>query len=37
MKQPTLAQASAQGSGFEPYRKLTRQNVFLQAMDQLVP
>lgn len=37
MKQPTFAQASAQGSGFEQYRKPTRRDLFLQTMERLIP
>ena len=37
MKQPTLAMAADQGEGFEQHRRATRRDVFLSAMEQIVP
>ena len=37
MKQQTLAVAADQGAGFERYRKPTRRDEFLKAMDMIVP
>ncbi len=37
MKQQTLAMAADQNSVYEQYRKPTRRDVFLAAMEQIVP
>jgi IS5 family transposase len=37
MKQTTLAMAADQGAGFEQYRRPTKRDVFLQAMNEIVP
>ena len=37
MKQQTLAMAADQGDGFERYRRATKRDVFLSAMDEIVP
>jgi IS5 family transposase len=37
MKQQTLAVAADHQSGFEPYRRPTRRDVFLATMEQIVP
>jgi IS5 family transposase len=37
MKQQTLAMAADQNAGFEPYRRPTKRDVFLQTMEQIVP
>jgi IS5 family transposase len=37
MKQQTLATAADQGAGFEQYRRSTKRDVFLAAMNEIVP
>ena len=37
MKQQTLALAADQGAGFERFRRRTKREVFLDAMDAIVP
>ncbi|MFL9899269.1 aldo/keto reductase [Paraburkholderia fungorum] len=37
MQQQTLAMAADQGAGFEQYRRPTKRDVFLEAMEQIVP
>jgi len=37
MKQQTLAMAADQGAGFEQYRRRTKREDFLDAMDAIVP
>ena len=37
MKQQTLAMAADQGDGFERYRRAAKRDVFLSAMDEIVP
>ena len=37
MKQQTLAMAADQGAGFEQYRRVTKRDVFLATMNEIVP
>ena len=37
MKQQTLATAADQGVGFEQYRRVTKRDVFLATMNEVVP
>jgi len=37
MKQQTFAMAADQGAGFERYRRRTKREDFLDAMDAIVP